>query len=507
MKGKDIMKAKRLLVVLLVFALLFTTACGNGGDSEQSKDSIIIGIDSDAVALDPLRINDTLTMSILSNVYEPLVRMTNDSQIVPALATKWEVSDDGLEYVFTIRTDATFHNGDPITAEDVKYSLEAAIESSYTGPYMNFIDKVEVLDAENVKVTLQYAYAPFLALCTTYSQVVKEDFYEDGGTMMSKQPIGSGPYKFVSWAQGDKIVFEAYDGYYAGEAPIKNLTYKVISNSTTAAIALETGDIDVSLNVGSADIAALEEKEGITLLKDPSSAFYFVGMNTNVKELSDVRVRQAIAKCINKEDMIIGALDGYGVATNTFIAEGLPGYNADFNPLPYDVEAAKKLMAEAGYPDGFDLTISIPESRSVNAQILKSDLSKIGINLEIDLLETGAFWDALENLDYEMMIMGWSYVVMDPDVGYYSLYKKDDLSGNYTGFGSAETDALLQQGRECSDEAQRAEIYAELEETVMTQAPYVPLYWRMDAIAFNSNLTGVEIPPCGFYFVYNYAWK
>ena len=501
------MKARRILVVLLVFALLFTTACGSKGSSDKAKDSIIIGIDSDAVALDPLRINDTLTMSILSNVYEPLVRMTNDSQIVPALATKWEISDDGLEYVFTIRNDATFHNGDPITVEDVKYSLEAAVESSYTGPYMNFIDKVEVLDDETVKVTLQYAYAPFLALCTTYSQVVKESFYEDGGTMMSKEPIGSGPYKFVSWAQGDKLVFEAYDEYYGGAPAIKNLTYKIIANSTTAAIALETGDIDVSQNVGSADIAALEEKEGITLLKDPSSAIYLEGLNTKVKELSDVRVRQAIAKCINKENMIIGALDGYGVATNTFIAEGLPGYDPDFNPLPYDVEAAKKLMVEAGYPNGFDLTISIPESRSANAQILKSDLAQIGINLEIGILETGAFWDALENLDYEMMIMGWSYVVMDPDVGYYSLYKKDDMSGNYTGFGNAEIDGLLQKGRECSDEAERAKIYAELEEKVMSQAPYVPLYWRMDAIAFNSDLTGIEIPPCGFYYVYNYAWK
>ena len=131
---KEIMKAKKVLVLLLVLALLFTTACGGGKDSDQAKDSITIGIDSDATALDPLRINDTLTMSILSNVYEPLVRMTTDSQIVPALATEWTISEDGLEYVFTIRTDATFHNGDPITVDDVKYSLEAAVESPYTGP-------------------------------------------------------------------------------------------------------------------------------------------------------------------------------------------------------------------------------------------------------------------------------------------------------------------------------------------------------------------------------------
>ena len=129
-------------------------------------------------------------------------------------------------------------------------------------------------------------------------------------------------------------------------------------------------------------------------------------------------------KSINKQNLIDGALDGYGVPTNTFIAEGVLGYDPDFDPLPYDVEEAKKLMKEAGYPDGFKLSISIPENRSKHAQIIQSDLSKIGIELKIDIIETGKFWDDLENLDYEMMIMGWSYMVMDPDVGYYSLYKR-----------------------------------------------------------------------------------
>lgn len=503
------MKTKKFLALLIVVVLLFTvTGCGGSNEGGgEAKDSLTIGIDSDAVALDPLRVNDTLTMSILSNVYEPLVRMNNDSEIVPALATKWENSDDGLEYTFTLRTDATFHNGDPITAEDVKYSLEAAAESSYTGPYMNFIDKVEVLDEKTVKVTLQYAYAPFLALCTTYSQVVKEDFYKDGEVDMAKNPIGSGPYKFKKWAQGDKIEFEAYDGYYQGAPAIKNLTYSIIPNSSTAALALESGEIDMSLNVATADIKAMKDKKGITMLEDPSSAFYFIGMNTKVDKLSDVRVRQAISKCINKQNLIDGALDGYGVPTNTFIAEGVLGYDPDFDPLPYDVEGAKKLMKEAGYPDGFKLSISIPENRSKHAQIIQSDLAQIGIDLTIDIIETGKFWDDLENLDYEMMIMGWSYMVMDPDVGYYSLYKKDDMAGNYTGFGNEKTDGLLAAGRTETDQKKRAEIYAELEKIVQTAAPYVPLYWRVDAVAHNENLTGVKIPPCGLYYVYNYAWK
>lgn len=500
------MKVKRLLALLLILVVTLA-GCGGGGAAEHATDSIIIGINSDATALDPLHINDTVTMSILSNVYEPLVRMTTDSEIVPALATDWTISPDGLEYTFTIRTDATFHNGDPITVEDIKYSIDMAVESSYTGPYMNFIDHTEIIDDSTVKIVLQYAYAPFLALCTTYSQIVKEDFYTDGGTMMSKEPIGSGPYKFVSWAQGDKIVFEAYEGYYAGTPDITQLTYKIISNSTTATIALETGDIDMYINVAAADIPSLEANSEITLLKEPSSAFYFIGLNMQDEKLSDIRVRQAIAKCVDRDALIIGALDGNGVKTTTFIAEGLPGYTEGFDPLPYNIEEAKALLTEAGYPDGFEMTISVPESRSAHAQMIQADLKKIGINLKIGIVESGAFWDALENGDYEMMIMGWSYVVMDSDVGYYSLYRSDDMAGNYVRFSDARVDELLQNGRISTEASERAAIYSEIEEIVMNSAAYIPLYWRMDTIAFDAGLTNIEIPPCGFYYVYDYAWE
>lgn len=501
------MKAKKILVLMLAFVMLFTAAgCGGGGSSDVDKESLIIGIDSDATALDPLKINDTTTMSILSNVYEPLVRMDANDEIVPALATDWEISDDGKEYTFNLRTDATFHDGTPITAEDVKYTMDQTVASAYTGPYVNFIEKTEVVDEDTVKITLQYAYAPFLALCTVYSEVIPNGCYENADIDMSKMPVGSGPYKFVEWAQGDKIVFEAYEGYYQGQASIKNLTYKVISDSTTAALALESGEIQMNLNVGTADVESLRDKENITLLEEPGTAFYYVILNTNVEELQDENVRKAINMAISKQNLIDGANDGFGTATNTFIAEGLPGYRADFEPHPYDVEAAKELMAQSAYPDGFEISLTIPESRSTHGQLIKADLAQIGIDVTIDIVETGTLWDTLENMKHEMSIVGWSYVVMDPDVGYYSLYKKDDLSGNYTGWGNEETDALLLAGRTSTDADERDQIYAELEEKFQGAAPYVPLYWGTEFCAHNAALQGVTIPSCSLYYVYGYSW-
>jgi len=163
-------------------------------------------------------------------------------------------------------------------------------------------------------------------------------------------------------------------------------------------------------------------------------------------------------------------------------------------------------MAQSAYPDGFEISLTIPESRSVHGQLLQADLAQIGIDLKIDIVETGTLWDTLENMDHEMSIVGWSYVVMDPDVGYYSLYKKDDLSGNYTGWGNDETDGLLQKGRTSTDTEERDAIYSELEEKYQGAAPYVPLYWGTEFCAHHAALQGVEIPPCSLYNVYGYSW-
>ncbi len=499
----------RTLALILALAMMagMLAGCGNSSnDATGGGDSIIVGISDDATAMDPLSINDTNTMSILSNIYEPLVRVNNKNEIIPGLAEKWSVSDDGLEYTFTIRKGVKFHNGEDVTLEDVKWSIEAQVASSYTGPYISCVDHVEIVDDSNIKIVLSYPYAPFLTLCGTYTYVMKESFYGEGGNM-AQQPIGCGPYEFVSWAANDKIVLKAYPDYFGGAAKITNLTFKIISNQTSAAISLEAGDIDMYLNVAETDVATLKSNSNIVVDEKPSSAFYYLGLNTEDEILSNEKVRQAIAKAIDRDSMVVGVLDGYAQATRSFIPEGLPGYKADFDPLPYHVDDAKALLAEAGYPNGLDLVITVPESRSAHAQMVQADLKKIGINLTINMRETGAFWDDLENGEYQIMMMGWSYVVMDNDVGYYSLYQsKEVVSGNYPRLNDARVDELLQKGRESSDPAERDAIYGEMEEIVMTSGAYIPLYWRYSIIAYNSKIQNVTNSPCGFYFVYDYSW-
>lgn len=504
---------KRVISLLLLCAILLT-GCGggttqdskNGGSTTTSaKDSIIVGIDADAMSMDPLAINDVTTMSILSNIYEPLVRVNAKNEVLPALAESWEISEDGLTYTFHIRKGVKFHNGDPLTMEDLKWSIEAQIKSSYTGPYISCIDKVDIIDEDTISIVLQYPYSPFLTLCGTYTYAMKESHYKDHD--MALKPIACGPYKFVSWTSNDRIVLEAFDEYYKGKAPIKNLTFKVIENKTSAAIALESGDVDVYLNVAETDVGTLKANPKLTVSEIPASAFYYLGLNTEDEVLKDVRVRQAIAMAIDREALIKGVMDGFAVETKTFIQKGLPGYVEGFDPLPYDIEGAKKLLSDAGYPNGLDLTITVPESRSAHAQIIQASLKKANINLKINLTESGAFWDDLEKGKFQIMMMGWSYVVMDNDVGYYSLYKSDEVeSGNYPRLNDKKVDDGLLEARLSGNFESRDKIYREIEEIVMSSAAYIPLYWRYSIIAYHSDLQNITNSPIGMYFIYDYSW-
>ncbi len=484
-----------------------TAAGGEPAEGNPVKDTLVVGIDVDATAIDPTGVNDITSLSIVSNLVEPLVRLDPQNNIVPALAEKWDISEDGLEYTFYITQGTKYHNGEEVTADDVVYTIHRTIESEYSGPYMSFIDRAEKVDDGTVKVILKYPYAPCLSLLAYYGGVVKESFYADGSDGMSRNPIGSGPYQFVEWAQGDRIVLKAFDGYYKEKAPIENITYKIIKDKTTAAIALEKGEVDMYLDIADTDIPIIEANPNLAFLQEPSVVFYMVSLNTERAPLNNPQVRQAIAKAVDKEAIILGVMDGNALQANSFIPENVPGYIEGFDPLPYNVDLAKAMLADAGYADGLKLTITVPENRSTHAQLLQADLANIGVQTDIEVLEAGAYWDKMEAGEYDISIYGWSYICMDPDVGIYSLYQSGEiLAGNYARYNNPKVDQLLSDGRLEADPDKRNAIYQEIETTVMTDAAYIPLYWRYSNVAYDNRLKNVEIPTGDMYYMYNFSW-
>lgn len=265
--------------------------------------------------------------------------------------------------------------------------------------------------------------------------------------------------------------------------------------------------MDLYENIAEKDIPTIEANDKLEVLQEPSAVWYYLCMNNEKEPFNDVKVRQAIAKCIDKQAIVDVVADGNAEPTNSFIPKGVIGYREGFDPLPYNVDEAKQMLADAGFPDGFTSTIITPESRKDHAQLIQADLKKIGIDATIEVLEAGAFWTEVEAGNYDMSVAGWSYVSMDPDVGFYSLFQSEEIiSGNYVRYNNPTVDQLLEDGRQESDAAKRTQIYEDLEDITMTEVPYVPLYWKNANVAYNKDLKGVAIPMIDMYYFYGYSW-
>jgi len=231
----------------------------SGANSDQTaetavKDSVNFSINAEPSTLDPQKGNDLLTFAVHSQIFDTLVRENADGSLVPGLAEKWTISEDGKEIVFTLRNDVKFHNGDLMTADDVVYSLNRAITSTFTKRITGSMDKAEKIDDSTVKLVLKYSYGPILdCIATTNVGIVPQKAVEANEEGFARNPVGTGPFKFKEWNNGEKIVFESFKDYYRGEASIKNLTFKIISDKTSAAVALENGEVDVLLSPDEAD--------------------------------------------------------------------------------------------------------------------------------------------------------------------------------------------------------------------------------------------------------------
>lgn len=502
------------LVLILAAAMLLSTACSGKKQDDQAdepgekRDTLVIGTGEDITRLDPRRVFDVTSLALTKNIFEPLVRTDDAGNVLPGLALSWDVSDDGMEYTFHLAEGVKYHNGDPVEPEDVVFTVKDMVECEYSAPYMNFIDRAEVVDDTTVKIFYKYPYEPGLQLIAAYSGIVKESFMADGEESMSRSPIGCGPYKFVEWVQGDRVVIEINKDYFGEKPSIKKVTYKIITNQSTGAVALEKGEIDMYLHPDDADLATLEANPNLKVVKHSNATFYFMLLNTMNPPLDNIKVRQAIARCIDRDALIEASREGNGIPTYSLMTEGYPGYVEGYVKNEYDIEEGKRLLAEAGFPDGFEITLSTFSTNSVAIQCIQADLRKIGIIAEIEVLEAGAFWVAMEAGDFDITYYAWLGWTPDPDVALYPIYKSDEiLGGNYGRYNNPEVDALLMAGKVEPDPGKRHEIYKEFQDIVNEEVPYIPVLWKISSVAFNKDLDIERIPIAEGWQIPRINWK
>ncbi|MDD2717982.1 MAG: peptide-binding protein [Candidatus Wallbacteria bacterium] len=548
------MKLSQLICIFMIF---FTAGCGSNkadtpsgsaqpGTGEVSEtttiatenldldlspaygDTLIEHALSDAVILNPLIYTDSPSGDIISLVYNGLVKRNQNLELVGDLASSFEVSAGGQLITFYLRKGVKWHDGEDFTAADVKFTYDKIMDpATKTADRDNFIliDSFEIVDPYTVKMHYKEPFAP--ALVRWSIGIIPKHIFEKENINTSKynkQPIGTGPYKFVEWTPDEQIRLEAFDKYFDGKPYINRYVYKIIPDETMAFLALKRNELDtMGLDPERYEKQAKSREflSRFNIYTYPSISFYtYIGYNLLNPVFSDKRVRKALTLATDRQAIIDNVLLGHGQTLSGPFAPTDWAYDQSIKPLPYDLAAARKLLAEAGWSDSnndgflekdgrrFSFTLSIPNGKQtfkLIAQLTQDCWKSIGIEVKIEQVEWTVLMKMCDDKNFDSMILGWSQG-LDPD--HYSIWHSSQIpdmpagknGNNYMSYINPEADRLWEQGRTTFDLELRKQIYHKLHSIIHEDQPYTFLYVTDAIVAVDNRIHGIKVAPSGIYY-------
>lgn len=528
--------------ILLVLVLVVPLGCGGSESSESNADktptketqttapkadtapaygdALVGGSIGDATTLLPALASDSASSEIISLVYNGLIKIDKDLNLVGDLAESWDISDDNRTITFHLRKGVKWHDGEPFTARDCMYTYNVMVDPKTPTAYaeqFKQIEKAEVVDDYTFRVTCKQVFARALI---TWGQNIMPAHLLEGKDIttseLARHPIGTGPYKFLSWEPNQQIVLEYNPDYFEGRPYIDRQITRVIPDMATQFLELKSGNIDqMSLTPDQYTKQTNDEvfKANFNKYKYLAFAYTYLGFNLKDPKFQDKRVRQAIAYAINKQEIIDGVLLGLGQPANGPYQPGHWAYNPNVTPYPYDVEKAKQLLAEAGWKDTnndgilekdnqpFEFTIMTNQGnneRKMTAVIIQQRLKGVGISVKVRIIEWAAFIkEFIDKKQFEALVMGWT-IPIDPDlynVWHSSKTREGEL--NFISFKNEEVDRLIDEGRFTLDREKRKQAYFKIQEILKEEVPYVFLYVPDALPVVSSRVHGIEPAPAG----------
>lgn len=492
------MKKKALI---LGAALLALTACGSGEKTTENinRDTLVTAQSAELRTLDPHQATDVYSRRLLANIFDRLIEKNEQMDLVPGLAESWEYLDD-TSVEFKLREGVLFQNGSELTSEDVKYTLELAKESPMVGMLYEAIDEVEIVDKYTVIVKTTEPFGPLLHHLSHITASIMNKEYNESTEEYNIKPMGTGPYMLENWIAGDRVILNSHKDYFRGEAPIKNVVVRNIPEENSRVIGLETGEVHLSQDILSISRMSILGDPSLELQEMSALGISYMGFNVQRGVLQDKRVRQAIAYAINRDEIIDTILMGSVEKANGLFGPGVFGYSEEAETIGFDLEKAKSLLAEAGYPNGgIDLLVTTSGSET-NTQIMtivQAQLKEIGINLTLQQLEWGAFLNSTANGETDLFYMGWSNSSADGDYGMSALLHGDLMgaSGNRSFYKSERLDELLGMGRRELNEETRRTYYAEAMDIVNEDVPIYPFSFALANAGYQKSVKGYEQSP------------
>lgn len=498
---------KRLSALLLLVSLLCAvlTGCGDGSaekapeggqpnGSEQPHDNAItVGIAQDLDdSLDPHLAVAAGTKEVMFNVFEGLMKSAPNGDLIPAVADHYDLSDDRTTYTFTLREGVTFHNGEAVTADDVVYSIERCADASGGAPLVaafSAIQSVTAPDPKTVVITVNQPSNEFLTYLTC--AILPRNYTEQ-----ATAPVGTGPFKFVSRTAQDSIVLEKFAAYWGTPAQLDKVTFKIIENADSLVLSLQSGAIDLCAHLTSTQVAQLT---GYNILEGTMNLVQALYLNNAAKPFDDLRVRQALSYAVDKQEILDLTADGHGAPIGSSMYPAFGKYFvADLtNYYTRDVEKAKALLADAGYPNGFDMTITVPSNYTPHmdtAQVLVEQLKAIGVNATIQPVEWNSWLsDVYAGRQYQSTVVGVDASTMTARA---LLERFTSTAGdNFINYRNADYDALFAQAQATADDAEQVALYQQMERNLTENAANVYIQDLADLVALRSNLDGFRFYP------------
>ncbi len=487
---------KRLILILSVLLTLTIALGGCSGRKTGNSSKIVVGIPQDLEdSLDPHKATAAGTREVLFNVFEGLLKPDENGDLIPAVAKEYEVTDDGLTYKFMLRDGVKFHNGNPVTAEDVKYSIEKSAgmtgEESLIAAFSN-IKEVNVVSDAEVDVVLNETDVDFPAyIASVNASVIPKD-----NASADTTPIGTGPYKYISRSPQENIIMESFDDYWGDKASIKNLEFKIESGDAML-MDLKGGTIDLTMHISAAQIKQIGDDFDVH--EGSMNLVQALYLNNKVKPFDDARVRQAMCYAIDKQAILDLAFEGHGspIGSSMFPSFGKYYMPELENKYPHDEAKARELLSEAGYADGFSMTITVPSNYTPHvdtAQVLVEQLKKVGINASINQVEWNTWLsDVYTGRNYESTVIGVDASSLTADALLGRFYSKAD--NNFINYSNAEYDKLYEESRKTLDDNRRTELIKQMETLLSEDAANVYIQDMAEFVPINKKFEGYTFYP------------
>jgi len=481
-------------------------SANTGNAAVEQKDTITAAVGVEPTTLNPTAACLVYNDNVLRMIFDHLVNLDADGNIVPHLAESYEAVTD-TEWKFVLREGVKFHNGDVCTAADVKASILACSSSAQQAHFTTWFENVEVIDDRTLIIKTNAPSARFLVDLVQYCYVMPEELATDPDYNFNEAPIGTGPYKFVSWSLGNEIVLEANEAFYIPEQipSVKNFVWKIMPEGISRTIALDQGEVDFLYDVNMTDIAQLESNANITVSTDLYSSPFYLCFNLNRPMMDNINLRKAIACAIDREKASLVATNGYSQAIDQAFATNLLGVTNE-GAETYDLEKAKEYLAASGL-EGQNLSFTVltkEEPFKVALESIQADLMAIGIDLKIEMLDAGTYTARGADGDFDMITGKSASAEL---FTYCSSAFMSNGVVNFNFLNDPYMDDLITRGIATIDDEKRAELGAEVCKYVNENCLRTGIYQLSTVRAFNANLQGFETNALGLEDYQNLSWK